>query len=651
MSRLFARLALVALAASVTLGCGLAVPGLARAIDLPDTTTGVHVGLPFVRCYEPFYASVGGGPADCDAAAQSPVSSLEGKVDVGWMWNYNYDSPAQLGINIAFGASLHVDRFPAYLVNSSTGSASPVSLQYWQQNHPDWIEYTCATNSQGVHTTPAWEFGDLPQTSTSPAYVPFDITNPAAMQYYVDTFVLPSLQAGYPMIFVDNFSLQNSASRCGHYNAQGQWVQDYSGASDDPTYQADVLNWLQYLANAIHAYNPNAIFAINYNPVESGDPPSLYDQVFNIADMVWEEGGFTDWGQRRLSGTEWNEQFAAMSDLAAQTNKAVFINGIAGGINSTSASQIAPDDRQWVIANYLLVKGSHTYTDVLPNEYGYYIDWPEYHIPIGSAQGPAYQDGSLWLRNFTGGLAIVNSTTQSQNITIPAGYTNTQSQPIQGMIAIAPTDGLILLNPDGAANSGIVSSVTTGSSTSSTGSTVPSGSQPSGTEASTASAAPTISQVSLAGVARRQPRLALSVTKGGNVKGITEITLRLTRGLAFAVPQRHLQRYITVTAAAGRRLGFTARLDHGTLSLILHSTAATVRVTIFSPALAATRQLAGRVRRKLVGRVQIALVGIGQVESQAVGAATAGQIKATAARDSNQSVSVFTNLALTAAPR
>ena len=221
----------------VAAAISLLVPGLTQAIDLPDTTSGVHVGLPYVRCYQPFYASVGGGPAGCVAAAQSPVSSLEGKVDVGWMWTYGYDSPVQLGINIPFGASLKFDRFPAYGVNAGVGITSPLSLQYWQQNHPDWIEYSCATNTQGVHTTPAWEYGVVPATPAAPANVPFDITNPAATQYYIDNFVDPSLQAGYPLIMVDNVSLQNRAGRCGHYNAQGQWVQDYSGVRNDPTYR------------------------------------------------------------------------------------------------------------------------------------------------------------------------------------------------------------------------------------------------------------------------------------------------------------------------------------------------------------------------------------------------------------------------------
>lgn len=439
----------VLLAGSV-LGLGTTSAGAQPIISaLPDTTSGVHVGAPFLRCYKEMWAASGGTRSGCDASgATTSIKSLNGKVDFGFTWSYGLFSQAQFGGTVNLGAALKVDRFPGYAQQSPRWPAAPVTLSEWQQSHPTWIEYTCAVDSQGRHTTPAWEFGEVPATGASNAFVPFNVNDSAARSFFYNTYVKSSLQNGYRVIMFDNLHMrQNSFGRCGHYDSQGNWVQDYSATNPyDPKWQHDMAIWIEYLRDQIHKYSPDSKLGLNYSPSENGDTAGLYQQVFNIADVIWDEAGFTDWGVARLSGLAWTRHFQAMSYAAALAHHGLFINGISGGHSNRDPNAITADDRQWVLANYLLVKGSHTYFNITPNSYGTFFDFPEYHVAIGSATGAAAQSQGVWMRHFSHGLAIVNPDTSSHTIVVPAGYTNTSGQRVQGNVTLAATTGLTLLN-------------------------------------------------------------------------------------------------------------------------------------------------------------------------------------------------------------
>src|SRR4051794_16261698 len=68
------------------LGFGAQLAPAAR-IPLPDATSGIHVALPFVRCYREMWATTA-GTHGCREAAASPVQRLNSSpVDLGWIWN------------------------------------------------------------------------------------------------------------------------------------------------------------------------------------------------------------------------------------------------------------------------------------------------------------------------------------------------------------------------------------------------------------------------------------------------------------------------------------------------------------------------------------------------------------------------------------
>jgi hypothetical protein len=440
------------LAPLLTAFLALAFAGSSQAsvARLPNTTNGIHIGVPFVRCYKETWFVGSRNTAGCNAAARTSIRTLDDAgVDVGWMWTYNYFSPSQTGVSAQLGAALNYDRFQGWKVGAANGSARPLTLDYWTRTHPNWVSYTCATDRAGRHTTPAWEFGAVPSDrATTPAYLPFDITNSAARRYLVEHYVKPSIDSGYRMVFFDNFSLSNFAHRCGHYDSRGRWKQQYSGPGD-PRFAKDVIDWLRFLRDAVHGHK-GSLLAINYNPIQNGDSPTQYQQVFGLADVVWSEGGFTDWGKRRMDTTSgWTQQFETLRRLASRPGKGLIINGIAAPrgprAGVTDYSQFSSDDVDWVLANYLLVKGAHTYTAVTTGDYGYFHDLAGYHVPIGKPRGPAFANGGVWMRTFTNGLAIVNpDSTTSRDVVLPEGFVDTSGRSVARAV-VGPTSGVILL--------------------------------------------------------------------------------------------------------------------------------------------------------------------------------------------------------------
>src|SRR5437588_12113199 len=85
-------------------------------------------------------------------------------------------------------------------------------------------------------------------------------------------------------------------------------------------------------------------------------------------------------------------------------------------------ANISRTEVQWVLANYLLVKGRHTYVFITGvQEYGYLYLRPEYAAQIGSPIGAMSGKGPIYFRNFTHGLAIVNpSASHGYTVQLPA---------------------------------------------------------------------------------------------------------------------------------------------------------------------------------------------------------------------------------------
>jgi hypothetical protein len=86
--------------------------------------------------------------------------------------------------------------------------------------------------------------------------------------------------------------------------------------------------------------------------------------------------------------------------------------------------EVSQAEKQWALANYLLVKGQNSYIAITGiQEYGYTFFTPEYSAPIGYALGPMYESQGVAMRDFSNGKAIVNPSSFNQTFTIllPSG--------------------------------------------------------------------------------------------------------------------------------------------------------------------------------------------------------------------------------------
>ena len=126
--------------------------------------------------------------------------------------------------------------------------------------------------------------------------MPLDITNPEVLAYQWQEEIEPRLAAGYAGIAFDNLELTNESGRCGHFDAAGNWVQQFTGHSGDEAFTRSVLEWAAVTRAEVHAYSPTATVSINYSyesRVSAADNMALMED----ADLLFDERGMTNWGQ------------------------------------------------------------------------------------------------------------------------------------------------------------------------------------------------------------------------------------------------------------------------------------------------------------------------------------------------------------------
>src|SRR6266581_3091724 len=88
-----------------------------------------------------------------------------------------------------------------------------------------------------------------------------------------------------------------------------------------------------------------------------------------------------------------------------------------------SFANLTNDQVQWALANYLLIKNNTSYLSISGyQEYGYLLIRPEYAAPIGSPTNAYYALQNVYMRDFTGGLVIVNPSSSTQyTVSLPSG--------------------------------------------------------------------------------------------------------------------------------------------------------------------------------------------------------------------------------------
>ncbi len=301
------------------------------------------------------------------------------------------------------------------------------SLAYWKQVHPDWILYQCD------RTTPAYEDGQL-------NVVPFDFSNPALVAWQIQNYALPASQRDYNAIAADNLNMENLIGACGSYNKNGQWVQRYSGDTNDPKWRADVLTWATRMQQGLHALqHPLALIPnLGIGAIPLAD--SYVQQVVQHVDAILDEGGFTNYGHGYVTDGDWLQMIQFIKNAQAMS-KAYYI------VNEFSSSSLSSSDIQWALASYLMCKEHTAALSIsLVQQYGVDLHSNFNLAQIGSPRGEMYQGGNVYWRDYTHGLSVVNpSSSATYTVKLPGRYTDLNGGAVGQTITLPPHSGAVLL--------------------------------------------------------------------------------------------------------------------------------------------------------------------------------------------------------------
>ena len=317
--------------------------------------------------------------------------------------------------------------FPFHRDNGTyTDSTAYLSLGQWKTLHPDWILYKCD------RVTPAYEFG-APE-------IPLDFSNPALINYQLQTYALPASQNGYGGITVDNLNMENLFGACGTYQ-NGKWVSRYNGKHDDPRWQADVVNWVTQMQQALHNLSHPMALILNLGFGTSLTPTStLVQQILTHSDGILDESGFTHYGDYYLADQDWLRAIQLATVVQSQGKPFYIVNGF----NVMSRGNV-----QWALASYLMAKGHfcEVYISTIQN-YGIDSWYNEYSAQIGSPAGAMYSSQNVYWRSYSNGLSIVNPSaryTYHVKLSSAVSYVDLYGNKVGSTIVLPPHSGLVLL--------------------------------------------------------------------------------------------------------------------------------------------------------------------------------------------------------------
>lgn len=346
-------------------------------------------------------------------------------------------------------------------------SMSGHDLNWWQQNHPDWILYAC--DSQGNPTKQlAWSTANFPD-------VPLDFSNPSVVQYQISMMLNYLKPNGYNAVAADNTDLLNYLKGgnptfgqsyiqgyygCGTYDSSGNFHRLF-GPGNDPAFIAAMINWVKTVGAALHQAGLKLI--VNhplYNAVTNGNE----QQLLSAVDGMIYEVGFTNYGKYQSNAAQLLRNSFPWAQYTQQHGIAFLITDYMctgyGGTEpwnnnapcSFDPSQLPAPQVDWALATYAMVNlgGADVYiSPEVGQNYSYRPEYAtRYGSPCGSYTNPATD---VYERKFSGALAIVNASSAPYSFQLPSGhtYSDIEGRPVSSPLMLQPADAYFLLTQNG----------------------------------------------------------------------------------------------------------------------------------------------------------------------------------------------------------
>jgi len=367
-------------------------------------------------CLAVFYAAPIAAQVGSEGVRSEPFPKTEDNIHLEMVFNYQL-AQSQLDtetgvVDVVWGSSwatlptgMYNSAYIPYSVDNFT-----YSVKWYKTNHPDWLEYICDKKHL------AFEFG-------SRSLAPLDFSNPAVQAFQWANWVDAPIASGYQSIAVDTMDLTNDWQRCGHYDSNGNWVQQYTGNADDSAFRHDVLEWESGTYHHVHRQSATATMQVNVT-YHFGEPLADNQQLMTTTDLLLDERGFTNWGgpPNRPTPGQWR---TIVSQLHYVQSKGICY--MTNGEEPALTQEISRKARLWVIGNYLLVKNDCTYMYMTGftagggQDYGRLINFPEYSIAIGHPIGAMEERQGVWGREYSNGLTLVNPYGSTATFKLPSG--------------------------------------------------------------------------------------------------------------------------------------------------------------------------------------------------------------------------------------
>jgi hypothetical protein len=257
-----------------------------------------------------------------------------------------------------------------------------------------------------------------------------NIDSPGWRNYEAQTLVQNMVATGAGGVFADSFA----GPTFGYYTNQGDKRYDYGGPIPGPadpslwpngeTWLTKAANYMSYIQGQLTAagealYGPGGGFA--YVPNGGTLTTGWADIDYSASKGLFAEG-FAVWGQQITDG-DWTMSMDRALRVTTTGDPAnadrMFIMQPYPGATPDSADGL--QQRSWAMGSYLLLKGDHTYINMLGAAVDSGLEWyPEYQVRLGAPQDPGgmpttiagYFDPSsqLYRRYFEHGLVLVNDT-------------------------------------------------------------------------------------------------------------------------------------------------------------------------------------------------------------------------------------------------
>jgi len=302
-------------------------------------------------------------------------------------------------------------------------------LTWWTANYPSWVLYKCdKTTLAGMDGL---------------TNIPLDISNPAVVQWQMQTYAPHMTAGGYDALAEDLVGLNNANGGCGVW-ISGVWTPRFTGKMVDDAWSQAVLAWHEYAYAYLHSLPSPIQLGVNHVPENRpyGDPEEI--TLLNNVDFVDDESSFTDYGNGYAS--------SAKVQLIIEWMK--YIQGLGKPYivdEKWNTQSLTHQQFDWSLGTYLLGKYHHAsvFIDHLPG-YGYEYWYSQYSASIGHPCGDMYPDllfKGVFYRKYSKAFVVVNmSSTSAFNVVLPLPtYTSIWGDTVTSPMGIGPDDGGILL--------------------------------------------------------------------------------------------------------------------------------------------------------------------------------------------------------------